>query len=221
MPKRGGSRKLLAVSESRAALLVDQILERRRKADDPMLSRASDDVPDLIRYVARSSTRQVPAMVLREDVLDALELLEYARGRLPAVPGAWDALEGQLLAKRGAVALSLADIAERLGVTREVRTVMRVLEERLDELAADEDLVDYIEILIAPDDDRRVPAVTDPVGAADMRLLEMVVRKIRASRVFEALPDGSRVRAAVAQGEVLVAEYRELTAGLEKWRRSE
>jgi transcriptional regulator with XRE-family HTH domain len=259
---RGGSRKLLVVSEARAAVLVDRILERRRRADDPLLSRASDDIPSLVRYVAQTTSRQVEAHVLREDVLDALELLEYARQRLPAVPGVWDQLEYQLLSIRRRCGLSLQDIADRLQVSRyavdkrakrgaaadkgllrsevadrverraagaiarwhetkalSVRTVMRVLEERIGELGDDQDLVDMVEILTAPDDDRRPPAVTDPVSAADMRLLDRVVRMVRSRPVFEALSAGSRVRAAVEQGEALVAQYRELTAEVERWRK--
>lgn len=243
-------------------MLVDGILNRRRRAADPLLSRAADDIPSLLRYVADTTTRQVNAAVLREDVLDALELLEYARARIPAMPGVWDGLEYRLLSMRRGVQLSLQDVADRLQVTRyavdararrgaatdkgllrtpvadraerasrgaidrwhrdkalSVRTVMRVLEERIDELAADEDLVDMIEILVAPDDDRRPPAVTDPVSESDMRLLDRVVRMIRSRPVFGRLPDGSRVRAAVEQGERLAGQYREITAELEKWRR--
>jgi hypothetical protein len=262
MGSRGGTRKKLDVTPARASQLVDEILKRRRAADDPMLTRASDDVSDLVRYVAQTDPRQVGAHVLREDVLDALELLEHARAHLPAVPGAWDALEYTLLSMRRRLALSLQDIADRLGVTREaidrrarrgaaankglkrsevadraeraahgkiqrwhetkalsVRTVMRVLEDHLGELAEDEELVDYIEILIAPDDDRRPPAVTDPVSAADMRLLDLVLRRIRGAAVFKALPETSRIRLAIEQGDGLVRQYNELTAGVEKYRR--
>lgn len=262
MGRRGGSRKLLEVSETRTAELVDGILDRRRRADDPLLSRASDDIPSLLRYVADTTTRHVPAAVLREDVLDALELLEYARARIPAMPGVWDGLEYRLLSMRRRVQLSLQDVADRLQITRyavdarerrgaaadkgllrtpvadraertsrgaidrwqrdkalSARTVMRVLEERLDELADDEDLVDMVEILTAPDDDRRPPAVTDPVSESDMRLLDRVVRMIRSRPVFEQLPEDSRIRAAVRQGEQLAEQHREITAELEKWRK--
>jgi hypothetical protein len=138
-------------------------------------------------------------------------------------------------ARRGAAAnkglkrSEVADRAERAARAKiqrwhetkalSVRTVMRVLEDHLGELAGDEELVDYIEILIAPDDDRRPPAVTDPVSAADMRLLDLVLRRIRGAAVFKTLPETSRIRPAIEQGDGLVRKYNELTASVEKYRR--
>lgn len=252
-------RKLLEVSPTRAARLVDEILDRRRRADDRDLPRASDDVVELIRYVA--TCRRVKPHILHADTLDALELLEYARAQLPAGPGVWDRLEQQLLEGRRGALLSLADIAERLGTTRQaidararraaaaekglrrsevadraerkargaidrwhrdravsVRTAMAVFGEHAGDLA-DEHAVDLIEILVEPDDDRRPPALEAPVRATDMTLLARVVRVVSGSPAFAGLPVGSRLRAAVEQGERLVAEHGELTAGVERFRR--
>jgi transcriptional regulator with XRE-family HTH domain len=254
------SRVLLEIDERQAATLVAAVLDRRRDKGDPDLALATDDVLGVVRHVIRH--RRVAMQVLRQDTLDALELLEFARARLPALPGVYDALEYNLLEKRRGAGLSLADIADRLKVSRQavdlrmrrgraasdglsrsehadrahqaargqiarwqhdralaVRTVMRVLDQNSHELAADEDLTDMIEILLAPDDDRRSPAVTDPVDPTDITLLRRVLTMTRASAVFNALAENSRVRAAVEQGERLVAEYTKLTVDLEPYRR--
>ncbi|MEU4807427.1 hypothetical protein [Actinosynnema sp. NPDC023587] len=254
------SRTPLQVSESRAAELVAAVLDRRRRSGDPDLVRASDDVLGVVRHVA--GHRRVAAAVLHEDTLDALELLEYARVRLPALPGAYDALEYELLSRRRDAQVSLADVAARLGVTRQavdlrlrrgraasnglarseladrahetirqeaarwrrdralaVRTVIVVFGRHVDELRGDGHLVDLVEILLAPDDDRRPPAVTDPVTEQDLVLLRRVLAAARASTVFGALDGDSRIRAATEQGDRLIREYDVLTADVERFRR--
>ncbi|MFG1755388.1 hypothetical protein [Streptosporangium sandarakinum] len=93
-------RKQPAVEASRARYLREAIIARRERCwklgSDPWFDQISDDFLELIAYVTRPHPL-VPGEVLREDILGALELLEYVRVNEPARPGQLKRLELSLL----------------------------------------------------------------------------------------------------------------------------
>jgi hypothetical protein len=86
------TRKVRAVSHATAVHAIDAIGARRsdhtdergNRREDPDLAKFSDDPLELLDFVC--THQRVPHHVLAQDVLDALVVLEYVRGHLPALP---------------------------------------------------------------------------------------------------------------------------------------
>ncbi|MFF1613541.1 hypothetical protein ACFVYA_37745 [Amycolatopsis sp. NPDC058278] len=85
-----------------------------RNSDEPRR-----EMIDMIRHVARSTPRAGQQHV-RDDVVDALTLLEFSRLHVPALPGELDELEAEVaIVARKVAKMSLADLAQHLGLSRQ------------------------------------------------------------------------------------------------------
>jgi hypothetical protein len=117
------TRTIRRVSERQARSAIDRIGERRadhlddrgRHREDPDLERFSDDPADLLNFVC--SCQRVPEHVLRDDVLDALTVLEYVRRSVPLLPGQANTWEYELLVSAQNLRLHAREVAERLGLS--------------------------------------------------------------------------------------------------------
>src|SRR5207248_4745876 len=91
-------------------------IQARRPASADVGELGHDENINLIRQVAHATARAGQQRV-RDDVIDALTLLEFSRHHVPTLPGELDALEAEVLTVAREVAkMSLADLAQHLGL---------------------------------------------------------------------------------------------------------